>query len=149
MEKSFPARTPTALINLILKFAYNLTCADLDFLFAETVIVTRSLPVPQAWKRLLTIDPAFNVYKFRPDILLKGCMHPHHAKTHISLKAVRETVKLLNWPHLQRKLCVCNAWVRANTKKYVLQILQRWNPQTIRFIFELQRTLCAVTCRAV
>ena len=138
---------PHDLLNLVFKFSYGMSIEQLGKNAFIAEVHSRNLNVPKTWKKLITSNNLFNWTKFSdsPDIQLI------QLKQFIDLKAVRETVKSLNWRYLKKQHILSCCLAKQYKKREVLRILHFWTKQTVRFLYQIQSILlsvdlCDATC---
>ena len=129
--------------NLIIQFAYNVKKIEHINQFASFAWMnSREASVPLSWKKLL-IKKGIS-YEFNWCVFLQTRFDPFSISTLISLKEVRNTIRLLNWTYLKKQKTAAAIWVQAHYKCAILRDLFEWTPQAAKHIFFLQRLLCSV-----
>ena len=132
---------PEDIENLIIQFAYPITCLlQLNVCAYSAFRNASDLNVPFPWKRLLrNTRPRFAWKHF-----LLSNLNPYSPVTQISLAAVRDTVRRLCWGYLKYQPCLACKLARDLTKSEVLQILHFWTPCSCEIMYKIQRILCSV-----
>ena len=126
--------------NLIVDFTYSMKSVDLlnDVAVVSFVNCTQ-LPVPFLWKKILTSKNEQRVFDWKA--FLKTKKNPYSLKTLVDLKAVRETVKLINWNILKSSTYLYCSVMQSYTKQSVLKQLTSWSSNTVSLIYQIQRFL--------
>lgn len=132
---------PNELENLIVEFSYFPICTlnGINSLATLCWVHSRNLPTPRSWKKLLSHE---NSFKWK--VFLKTCMIPYSPHTLISLREVRNTIRMLNWHIIKSTHTIATRYFMLHTKKNILHKLAYWGIHSSTLIFLIQRLLCSL-----
>ena len=116
---------PTDVEDLIFGYAYGCNRGDLNTLSTAARSASYRMPVPKAWRLLVTDRNTFRWRRFLRD--------PHTIL--IDVEAVKETLNLMNWNAIRIKTNALSHYIKTTTKRSIRCMLNNpiscLNPQTM------------------